>query len=829
MKKSRDNFSIRTKEILAKRVNYICSYPGCGQPTVGPSDESQISTSSIGMACHISGASSGSGSRRYNPDLTSEERSHISNGIWMCANHGIKIDRDEERFTAKVLIKFKEVAEEIAKIRSETNCDYKQALIKVDTKEIKEFILDPDIQDISIFESLDQILANPNRHPNHSDLSKGIYYRDISKHNQVNNCLCSKKRALLLGKPGSGKTSLARAIGFELLKEYNVFFFEMHSDIGFFQLLNEIKKHDYSKNIFILDNCHKSIDQVNELVSRFEQIKAAQVLFVSRIFNRSLAGPSESNFVDILENEMIELKVDESVVERIIEVHIRTQEILNTEIGDVSIIFEKTQGDLHLLNFYLLAWQQSKEKFAKISDIKENEVFEAVYRFYLSNQKNTEKMLALSSLSQFEIPVETKWLGSYDTVNMLEKEGWLDTFTTDVSGIRIQLTQFFHSTPSAYILKAANFKGILFNNIDQFTTNNIFDYLSSLPSNFFSIFVYLHRNERDDLQNRLYQKQGFQKIFEEYIKNLGKYDIVYQLVDISKFVRGIWIWENRIEHSNASSILDKVRENISVEEWDKWGETVSLGAFVQTVSNIREINQSFIVQLYSKINYESIGQRSDACGMSTLRKFVEFASVIGVEHNNLRIFFNNFDFSALGRRSRQTGPTTIKNFLELTKTFISKTKINEFCKELNFEALGRKINESGLVVLNRFIQIALSAKVEHKLLKEFCSQIEFDKLPSRFAGNGISPVKNFLRSTLILKIDKSKLRLFTNNLDYTQLALISQEVSLNSINNLLEYNIEVGTNKEKLQLFCQNLRIYPNEQRKEQFKTFESLISEIFS
>jgi len=119
----RDDFSAKTKEILAKRAGYCCSFPNCDQRTIGPSDEQPSGTSSIGMACHISAASSGPGARRYDANLTSEERKAIDNGIWMCANHGKLIDTDETTYTIEQLKAWKVDAERLAKSRLEQAAD----------------------------------------------------------------------------------------------------------------------------------------------------------------------------------------------------------------------------------------------------------------------------------------------------------------------------------------------------------------------------------------------------------------------------------------------------------------------------------------------------------------------------------------------------------------------------------------------------------------------------------------------------------------------------------------------------------------------------------
>lgn len=124
----RDDFSLDTIQRLAKRVGYLCSFPGCGSLTIGASQESDRATSLVGTACHISAASPGNGSRRYNPKLTPEERKSINNGIWMCNKHGKLIDTDENRFSTELLITWKSLAEEVATTMMEKGYDYPTAL-----------------------------------------------------------------------------------------------------------------------------------------------------------------------------------------------------------------------------------------------------------------------------------------------------------------------------------------------------------------------------------------------------------------------------------------------------------------------------------------------------------------------------------------------------------------------------------------------------------------------------------------------------------------------------------------------------------------------------
>jgi len=104
----RDDFTINTKDILAKRVGYRCSNPTCQKPTTGPqSDPNKIIN--VGVACHITAASKGG--LRFDERITREERKSSENGIWLCQTCAKFIDDDPKRFHVLDLKFWKENAE----------------------------------------------------------------------------------------------------------------------------------------------------------------------------------------------------------------------------------------------------------------------------------------------------------------------------------------------------------------------------------------------------------------------------------------------------------------------------------------------------------------------------------------------------------------------------------------------------------------------------------------------------------------------------------------------------------------------------------------------
>jgi hypothetical protein len=103
----RDDFDKSTKDVLARRVNFHCSM--CWSLTSGPQVE-PTRTFSIGVAAHISAASSGG--PRYDPDLLSHERKSIRNAIWLCQNCAKFVDSDLQRYTVRKLQEIKSAAEQ---------------------------------------------------------------------------------------------------------------------------------------------------------------------------------------------------------------------------------------------------------------------------------------------------------------------------------------------------------------------------------------------------------------------------------------------------------------------------------------------------------------------------------------------------------------------------------------------------------------------------------------------------------------------------------------------------------------------------------------------
>ena len=105
----RDDFSKKTRRLLASRSGNACSVPDCRLSTEGATLGDDDRVTDVGIAAHITAASPGG--PRFDPALSAIERKSAGNGIWCCAVHGRQIDTDHKAFTVERLREWKRGAE----------------------------------------------------------------------------------------------------------------------------------------------------------------------------------------------------------------------------------------------------------------------------------------------------------------------------------------------------------------------------------------------------------------------------------------------------------------------------------------------------------------------------------------------------------------------------------------------------------------------------------------------------------------------------------------------------------------------------------------------
>lgn len=117
---NRDDFSEKTKTLLANRVCGRCSNPDCGKTTLGANSE-PTKAINIGVAAHICAAAPGG--PRYDSAMTTEERKSPENGIWLCQSCAKLVDSDPTKYSKDLLIGWKKFAESTSALELERHID----------------------------------------------------------------------------------------------------------------------------------------------------------------------------------------------------------------------------------------------------------------------------------------------------------------------------------------------------------------------------------------------------------------------------------------------------------------------------------------------------------------------------------------------------------------------------------------------------------------------------------------------------------------------------------------------------------------------------------
>ncbi|WP_074268433.1 HNH endonuclease [Paraburkholderia phenazinium] len=129
-----DRFKQSVIATLAKRAANRCSNPACGAITSGPTDDPNDAVN-VGEAAHIYGANLGSA--RYVADMTSAERSAITNAIWLCGNCHKLVDDDPNRHPAGLLFEWQRAHERwTAEQLGKTAADIRQ---RYEKRHLEEF------------------------------------------------------------------------------------------------------------------------------------------------------------------------------------------------------------------------------------------------------------------------------------------------------------------------------------------------------------------------------------------------------------------------------------------------------------------------------------------------------------------------------------------------------------------------------------------------------------------------------------------------------------------------------------------------------------------
>ncbi len=107
----RIEFSPKTRELVAQRAAYRCSFPGCGRITIGPTRDPNA-VANTGQAAHIYSAAVSGRGPRGNGGLSEDELKSVQNAVWLCGHHASLVDKHRgQDYPADKLHSFKSLHE----------------------------------------------------------------------------------------------------------------------------------------------------------------------------------------------------------------------------------------------------------------------------------------------------------------------------------------------------------------------------------------------------------------------------------------------------------------------------------------------------------------------------------------------------------------------------------------------------------------------------------------------------------------------------------------------------------------------------------------------
>ncbi|WP_152603813.1 ABC-three component system protein [Amycolatopsis rifamycinica] len=98
---TRDEVPRAQEKLLALRSGNACAYPKCGVSLILEAEHPDDSDKTVGKVAHICAASEGG--PRYDPNMTSKERSSAANLIFLCGPHHDGIDSQLNHHTVEFL------------------------------------------------------------------------------------------------------------------------------------------------------------------------------------------------------------------------------------------------------------------------------------------------------------------------------------------------------------------------------------------------------------------------------------------------------------------------------------------------------------------------------------------------------------------------------------------------------------------------------------------------------------------------------------------------------------------------------------------------------
>ena len=578
--------------------------------------------------------------------------------------------------------------------------------------------------DLPVFQDINDLLERTRHSINLQDLEHSAYFRRERFHAALIRHLDQHRAALLVGQPGSGKTALAHALGWEWCQKDTrraAFYLSARKNGDWRLWAQAIHAFDSPYACYIIDDAHLEVEAVSLFLERWGEFHHANLLIISRPLEPSLRGSDDSYF-EILQQQTVSL---ESTADDWSDIVLALTAGKSGEIGDIQRLLTRCAGDLHLLRIQIEAWLLSSEPIA-LAEVSDDTMDEALVRHYLDRNRQDEAMLALTALGQYEIPVECAWLRGLIGHKRVFDESWCSVFTLTLYGRKAEYAQFFHSTPARRLLQAASRRGRLKRRRtpEEHTLACLQEYQEIRPLNAARLFHMLYLNGGATLQHQLFADNIMESVLTDL--PVERWD---GLADAVMLLYSLWRSEGSPEAGEAHRHWRRIRERLGSHLPMPSVETGGFPSVASATSYLAKLDDEFQQEILAVLDYADLGRMVREVGLTTVRNFLDTASRAGVEKNLLRDFCSGLNFAELGRQSREVGLATVNNFLDTaSRAGVDHEQLKRFCQELDFRRLGQTTQGAPLTTVMIFMQEASLVGVSGEKLRRFAEGLDWHVL-----------------------------------------------------------------------------------------------------